>query len=121
MHNLPRVNPVDVATTADAASFSPLANEFPQSKVAAQILSIISTKGGEGKSTQGAYLAGFTADAGLKTLLIDGDYSQPTSCSIYHLDYEAPCGLYELLTQTVDLNSPDKIISRTCREEAGLQ
>ncbi|EJO3888760.1 ParA family protein [Salmonella enterica] len=86
---------------------------FPLSKVAAQILSIISTKGGEGKSTQGAYLAGFTADAGLKTLLIDGDYSQPTSCSIYHLDYEAPCGLYELLTQTVDLNSPDKIISRT--------
>ncbi|EDW4374203.1 tyrosine-protein kinase family protein, partial [Salmonella enterica subsp. diarizonae] len=62
---------------------------FSQSKVAAQILSIISTKGGEGKSTQGAYLAGFTADAGLKTLLIDGDYSQPTSCSIYHLDYEA--------------------------------
>ncbi|HAF2130882.1 TPA: AAA family ATPase [Salmonella enterica] len=48
-------------------------------KVATQILSIISTKGGEGKSTQGAYLAGFTADAGLKTLLIDGDYSQPTS------------------------------------------
>lgn len=87
---------------------------FPLSKVAAQVLSIISTKGGEGKSTQGAYLAGFTADAGLKTLLIDGDYSQPTSCSIYHLDYEAPCGLYELLTQTVDLNSPDKIISRTC-------
>ncbi|EJJ4075293.1 ParA family protein [Salmonella enterica] len=87
---------------------------FLRSKVAAQILSIISTKGGEGKSTQGAYLAGFTADAGLKTLLIDGDYSQPTSCSIYHLDYEAPCGLYELLTQAVDLNSPDKIISRTC-------
>ncbi|HHR3735062.1 TPA: ParA family protein, partial [Salmonella enterica] len=73
---------------------------FPLTKVATQILSIISTKGGEGKSTQGAYLAGFTADAGLKTLLIDGDYSQPTSCSIYHLDYEAPCGLYELLTQT---------------------
>ncbi|EDT1338936.1 ParA family protein [Salmonella enterica subsp. enterica serovar Enteritidis] len=114
MRNLPRINPVNVATTADAASFSPLACEFLQSKVAAQILSIISTKGGEGKSTQGAYLAGFTADAGLKTLLIDGDYSQPTSCSIYHLDYEAPCGLYELLTQTVDLNSPDKIISRTC-------
>ncbi|WP_436976453.1 ParA family protein, partial [Salmonella enterica] len=45
---------------------------FLRSKVAAQILSIISTKGGEGKSTQGAYLAGFTADAGLKTLLIDG-------------------------------------------------
>ncbi|EIR3570738.1 ParA family protein [Salmonella enterica] len=114
MHNQSSVTPVSVATTADAASFSPPAGGVQLSKVAAQILSIISTKGGEGKSTQGAYLAGFTADAGLKTLLIDGDYSQPTSCSIYHLDYEAPCGLYELLTQTVDLNSPDKIISRTC-------
>ncbi|EJJ8281163.1 ParA family protein [Salmonella enterica] len=114
MHNQSSVTPVPVTTTADAASFSPSAGGLSLSKVAAQILSIISTKGGEGKSTQGAYLAGFTADAGLKTLLIDGDYSQPTSCSIYHLDYEAPCGLYELLTQTVDLNSPDKIISRTC-------
>lgn len=114
MNNQSRTNPVAVETATDATPFSPLAREFPRAKVAAKILSIISTKGGEGKSTQGAYLAGFTADAGLKTLLIDGDYSQPTSCSIYHLDYEAPCGLYELLTQTVDLNYPDKIISRTC-------
>ncbi|EBY8645171.1 ParA family protein [Salmonella enterica subsp. enterica] len=100
---------VAVQNTASSGSLP-----FPLTKVATQILSIISTKGGEGKSTQGAYLAGFTADAGLKTLLIDGDYSQPTSCSIYHLDYEAPCGLYELLTQTVDLSNPDNIISRTC-------
>ncbi len=71
-------------------------------------------QGRRGKSTLGAYLVGFTADAGLKPLLIDGDYSRPTSCSIYHLDNEAPCGLYELLTQMDDLNSPDKIIPRTC-------
>ncbi len=41
------------------------------------VISVISTKGGEGKSTHSANLAGFCADAGLKTLLIDGDYAQP--------------------------------------------
>ncbi|WP_308324453.1 ParA family protein, partial [Klebsiella pneumoniae] len=53
------------------------------------------------------------ADAGLKTLLIDGDYAQPTASSYYSLRYEAPCGLYELLMQTVDLNAPEQIISHT--------
>lgn len=43
-----------------------------------KILPVISTKGGEGKSTQAANLCGFLADAGLKTLLIDGDFGQPT-------------------------------------------
>lgn len=66
-----------------------------------KILPVISPKGGEGKSTFAAYLAGFLADAGLQTLLIDGDYSQPTASSIYSLNYEAPAGLYELLMQMV--------------------
>ncbi|HDT5708096.1 ParA family protein [Klebsiella sp. GG_Kp179] len=78
-----------------------------------QVISIISTKGGEGKSTHAAKLSGFLADAGLKTLLIDGDYAQPTASSYYSLRYEAPCGLYELLMQTVDLNAPEQIISHT--------
>lgn len=39
------------------------------------IVPVISTKGGEGKSTQAANLAGFLADAGLRTLLLDGDYA----------------------------------------------
>ncbi|MDC9615882.1 ParA family protein [Xenorhabdus khoisanae] len=78
-----------------------------------KILPIISPKGGEGKSTKAANLAGFLADAGLRTLLIDGDYSQPTSSSILNLKYEAPAGLYELLMQTVDLNQPDQFISRS--------
>ncbi|MCX7574724.1 ParA family protein [Klebsiella pneumoniae] len=78
-----------------------------------QVISIISTKGGEGKSTHAANLSGFLADAGLKTLLIDGDYAQPTTSSYYSLRYEAPCGLYELLMQTVDLNAPEQIISHT--------
>ncbi|HBX3101371.1 TPA: ParA family protein [Klebsiella pneumoniae] len=78
-----------------------------------QVISIISTKGGEGKSTHAANLSGFLADAGLKTLLIDGDYAQPTASSYYSLRYEAPYGLYELLMQTVDLNAPEQIISHT--------
>ncbi|HEE3575332.1 TPA: ParA family protein, partial [Klebsiella pneumoniae] len=53
-----------------------------------QVISIISTKGGEGKSTHAANLSGFLADAGLKTLLIDGDYAQPTASSYYSLRYE---------------------------------
>ncbi|CDG16768.1 ParA family protein [Xenorhabdus doucetiae] len=78
-----------------------------------RIFPIISPKGGEGKSTHSANLAGFLADAGLRVLLIDADYSQPTSSSIFTLSYEAPAGLYELLMQTVDLNQPDQIISRS--------
>ncbi|ENT9168785.1 ParA family protein [Salmonella enterica subsp. enterica serovar Uganda] len=78
-----------------------------------RILPVVSTKGGEGKSTQSANLAGFLADAGLRVLLIDGDHAQPTATSIFPLEYEAPCGLYELLMQTVDLSNPDNIISRS--------
>lgn len=77
------------------------------------VLPVVSTKGGEGKSTKAGNIAGYTADAGLKTLLLDGDYNQPTASSIFKLSYEAPCGLYELLMQTADLNNPDSIISRT--------
>ncbi|KTL60201.1 chromosome partitioning protein ParA [Photorhabdus laumondii subsp. laumondii] len=78
-----------------------------------KILPVISPKGGEGKSTHAANLAGFLADAGFKTLLLDADYSQPTSSSIFALEYEAPAGLYELLMQTVDLGQKDQIISRS--------
>ncbi|KXM51749.1 ParA family protein [Escherichia coli] len=77
------------------------------------ILPVVSTKGGEGKSTQSANLAGFLADAGLRTLLIDGDHAQPTASNIFPLTYEAPAGLFELLMRTVDLSHPDNIISRT--------
>ncbi|KNF74117.1 chromosome partitioning protein [Escherichia coli] len=77
------------------------------------MLPVVSTKGGEGKSTQSANLAGFLADAGLRTLLIDGDHAQPTASNIFPLTYEAPAGLFELLMRTVDLSHPDNIISRT--------
>ncbi|WP_029569400.1 ParA family protein [Pantoea ananatis] len=78
-----------------------------------KVIPVVSTKGGEGKSTQTANLGGFLADAGLKVLIIDGDHAQPTASSIFPLSYEAPCGLYELLMQTVNLSVVDNIISRT--------
>lgn len=65
------------------------------------ILPVISPKGGEGKSTFAAYLSGFLADASLKTLLIDADWSQPTASSIFPLTEEASFGLYELLMQVI--------------------
>lgn len=83
------------------------------SNLGAKVIPVVSTKGGEGKSTQTANLGGFLADSGLKVLIIDGDHAQPTASSIFPLDYEAPCGLFELLMQTVDLSVAGNIISRT--------
>ncbi|EIX9082298.1 TPA: ParA family protein [Kluyvera cryocrescens] len=75
------------------------------------IVPVISPKGGEGKSTFAANIAGFSADAGLKTLLLDADWSQPTASSIYTLTEEAPYGISELLMQTV--SDPALTISRS--------
>ncbi|TVT53548.1 MAG: ParA family protein [Azoarcus sp. PHD] len=61
-----------------------------------QVVSIISTKGGVGKTTTAANLGGFVADAGLRVLLVDLDV-QPTLSSYFALDKRAPCGIYELL------------------------
>ncbi|MFC4160754.1 ParA family protein [Chitinimonas lacunae] len=61
-----------------------------------QVISVISTKGGVGKTTTAANLGGFLADAGLRVLLIDLDI-QPTLSSYYSLVYRAPAGIYELL------------------------
>lgn len=60
------------------------------------VTSIISTKGGVGKTTIAANLGGFAADAGLRVLLIDLDI-QPTLSSYYRLDAMAECGTYELI------------------------
>lgn len=74
------------------------------------VISVISTKGGVGKTTTAANLGGFIADAGLRVLLIDLDM-QPTLSSYYQLIQRAPGGIYELLA----FNERDlsKIISRT--------
>ncbi|WP_443744730.1 ParA family protein, partial [Aeromonas caviae] len=56
---------------------------------AMQVVSIISTKGGVGKTTTAANLGGFAADAGLRVLLLDLDV-QPTLSSYFTLDLRAP-------------------------------
>lgn len=61
-----------------------------------QVVSIISTKGGVGKTTTAANLGGIAADAGLRVLLLDLDV-QPTLSSYFTLQHRAPGGIYELL------------------------
>ena len=61
-----------------------------------QVVSIISTKGGVGKTTTAANLGGLVVDAGLRVLLLDLDV-QPTLSSYYELSHRAPGGIYELL------------------------
>lgn len=77
-----------------------------------QVVSIISTKGGVGKTTTAANLGGLAADAGLRVLLLDLDV-QPTLSSYYELAHRAPGGIYELLAfneRDLDL---DQLVSRT--------
>ncbi len=78
-----------------------------------QVISIISTKGGVGKTTIAANLGGFLADAGLRVLLLDLDM-QPTLSSYYALTDRAPAGIYELLA----FNERDlsRLVSRTAIE-----
>ncbi|MGU1062123.1 ParA family protein [Pseudomonas aeruginosa] len=61
-----------------------------------QVIAIISTKGGVGKTTLAANLGGLIADAGQRVLLIDLD-GQPTLSSYYELTHRAAGGTYELL------------------------
>lgn len=61
-----------------------------------QVIAVISTKGGVGKTTIAANLGGFIADAGLRVLMIDLD-NQPTLSSYYPLTQPASGGIYELL------------------------
>lgn len=61
-----------------------------------QVIAIISTKGGVGKTTLAANLGGLIADAGQRVLLIDLD-GQPTLSSYYELTHRAVGGIYELL------------------------
>ena len=60
------------------------------------VVSLISTKGGVGKTTTAANLGGFAADAGLRVLLLDLDV-QPTLSSYFTLADRADAGVYELL------------------------
>ncbi len=74
------------------------------------VTSIISTKGGVGKTTISANLGGFLADAGLRVLLVDLDI-QPTLSSYYKLSSIANCGIYELIA--TNEQNLSQIISHT--------
>ncbi|XVN15987.1 ParA family protein [Pseudomonas corrugata] len=75
-----------------------------------RVVSVISTKGGVGKTTVTANLGGLLADAGLRVLLLDLD-SQPTLSSYYALRHTAAAGVFELLA--LNLTDPAQIISTT--------
>ncbi len=65
-------------------------------------ITIVSTKGGVGKTTLTANLGGLLADSGYHVLLIDAD-PQPTLSSYYALKENADNGLTHFL-----INSPIK-------------
>jgi len=75
-----------------------------------QVISIISTKGGVGKTTTAANLGGLLADVGLRVLLLDLDV-QPTLSSYYALEQRASGGIYELLA--FNERRLEELISRT--------
>ena len=74
------------------------------------VVSLISTKGGVGKTTTAANLGGFAADAGLRVLLLDLDV-QPTLSSYFTVAARADIGAYELLA--FNETDTDRLISRT--------
>lgn len=77
---------------------------------AMQVVSIISTKGGVGKTTTAANLGGLVADAGLRVLLVDLDV-QPTLSSYYERAHRAPGGIYEFLA--FNERNLSQLVSRT--------
>lgn len=62
------------------------------------IVTVCSTKGGVGKTTLTANLAGLLADAGYRVLMVDADV-QPTLSTYYPIERQAKFGLHHLLTQ----------------------
>ena len=63
-----------------------------------RIITIASTKGGVGKTTLTANLAGLLADAGYRVLAVDADI-QPTLSTYYPIEKQAEHGLTHLVTQ----------------------
>ena len=76
--------------------------------MAALVLSIISSKGGVGKTTLTANLGGLLADAGNQVLLIDADV-QPTLSNYYELQDKSAAGLTHVALEA----STDNAISQT--------
>lgn len=61
------------------------------------VYTLLSTKGGVGKTTLAASIGSIFADFGLRVLLIDADY-QPALSKFFHFSHVAPKGLTALLT-----------------------
>ncbi|WP_392553387.1 AAA family ATPase [Orbus wheelerorum] len=61
----------------------------------AKVITIADTNSGSTKSTTAVNVVAFTASSGLKTLLLDFDLEQPTSCSYFPLQNEVPFSVYE--------------------------
>ncbi|MBE0469792.1 MAG: ParA family protein [Methyloprofundus sp.] len=74
-----------------------------------KILSIVSTKGGVGKTTLTANLGAYLADQGFKTLMIDADV-QPSLSSYYAINDVAEFGLQTLISNAQV--TPDMVASR---------
>ena len=71
-------------------------------------ITIVSTKGGVGKTTLTANLGGILADSGYRVLLIDAD-PQPTLSSYYSFEHRATHGLKDFLINS----TTDNTISQT--------
>ncbi|WP_338495756.1 ParA family protein [Pseudomonas sp. WP18] len=75
-----------------------------------RVVSVVSTKGGVGKTTVAANLGGLLADAGLRVLLLDLD-SQPTLSGYYALKQKTDAGAYEFIA--LNLTTLAEIVSKT--------
>jgi chromosome partitioning related protein ParA len=71
-------------------------------------MTVVSTKGGVGKTTIAANLAGFLADLGKRILMVDADI-QPALSSYYPIRSEAPGGVFELLVS----GDTENVVSHT--------
>lgn len=73
---------------------------------------IVSTKGGTGKTTVCANLAGFLADHGQRILMIDAD-PQPTLSSYYPIKQKSANGFVQLLATNPNELNFESVISQT--------
>lgn len=78
-------------------------------------ITIVSTKGGVGKTTLTANLGGILADFGYRVLLIDAD-PQPTLSSYYRLEQRADDGLKNFLIESASQHA----ISKTAIENLDI-
>lgn len=74
-------------------------------------ITVVSTKGGVGKTTLTANLGGLLADLGQRVLLVDADI-QPTLSSYYPLRFRAAGGLSNLISDK-PCDTPVDVISKT--------